>query len=76
MDAKTIERIFEPFYTTRPMGEGTGLGLASVFGIIKTPSWDYYRGEQRTVGLGTTFSIYMPAMARILEKPGQAGRTR
>ncbi|GAB6907179.1 hypothetical protein JCM12296A_30160 [Desulfosarcina cetonica] len=69
MDEKTVERIFEPFYTTRHMGEGTGLGLASVFGIIKK-----HRGiitVESRLGYGTTFFVYLPA-ARILQKPKDA----
>ena len=73
MDEKSIERIFEPFYTTRPMGEGTGLGLASVFGIIKKHKGIITVDSQ--VGRGTTFSIYLPA-ARILQRPKEAEKPR
>jgi two-component system, cell cycle sensor histidine kinase and response regulator CckA len=66
IDQKNIERIFEPFYSTRPMGEGTGLGLASVFGIIKKHKGIVTVDSQ--VGRGTTFSIYLPA-ATILQRP-------
>ena len=73
MDEKSIQRIFEPFYTTRPMGEGTGLGLASVFGIIKKHKGIITVDSQ--VGRGSTFSIYLPA-ARILQKPKETQKPR
>lgn len=65
MDEATLERIFEPFYTTRHMGEGTGLGLASVFGIIEK-----HKGiitVESKMGVGTTFSVYLPAAEPIAE---------